>query len=264
MTPANDTNPQLRPLILVTNDDGYQAGGVKALARFACNYGDVMVVAPLHMQSAKSNALTVYDPLRVIPVRETPGLQVFAVNGTPTDCVKIAIDQLAAGRRPSLVLSGINHGFNLGINVLYSGTMGAAFEATIHHLQCVALSFGSYEPDADFTPCMPIAERVVERVLCNSLPKGVCLNVNIPKVPEIKGMKVTTTSMGMWQKEFERRIDPHNIPYYWTSGTYVPDNPDDTATDWYWTQRGYATITPCQADQTAHNAVAAVQKLLNC
>lgn len=251
-----------QPLILITNDDGYQAGGIKALAGVARDYGQVVVCAPLTMQSGKSNAVTVYDPLRALPVSQEPGMTVLAVNGTPTDCVKLALGDLLDGRTPTLVLSGINHGFNLGTNTLYSGTMGAAFEAAIHHLPAVALSYGCYDPDADFTQCLPIVRQMIELALAKGLPKDVCLNVNIPKVDEIKGIKVTTTAMGYWVGEYERRVDPHQMPYYWAAGSYAPDDPADESTDVWATNHGYVAVTPCRADQTARQDLVAIGEML--
>ena len=251
-----------RPLILISNDDGIDFAGIKTLTRVARKLGDVVVAAPLHHQSGKSSAITIITPLRSRKVHEEPGLVMWCVDGTPVDCVKLAINNLMDGRKPDLILSGINHGANMGVSTTYSGTMGIVFEGSIHHIPGVAFSLDDFSPAADFSPCEPIIERIVRRVMEQGLPKGVCLNVNFPK-GEIKGIKATTTSMGHWTAEYEQRVDPFGQDYYWLTGEYVSDDDADDTADHYWLQRGYVSVTPCQVDQTARAALTQVEQLLS-
>lgn len=251
-----------RPLILISNDDGYNFGGIRALIPIAREFGEVVVVAPLHHQSGMGSAITIMSPLRAYKVSQEAGLTVWAVDGTPTDCAKMALDQLLDGRRPDLLLSGINHGLNTGVNTVYSGTMGVVFEGVAHHVPSVAFSYGRYEVDVDFTPCAPWIRQIISRVLERGLPADVCLNVNIPYCDHISGIKVTTTGMGCWQQEYERRTDPFGRDYYWMTGHYVQDNPDDDTTDLYWLERGWVAVTPCRVDQTAHDHLASMRSLL--
>ncbi|MBO4814680.1 MAG: 5'/3'-nucleotidase SurE [Muribaculaceae bacterium] len=252
-----------KPLILISNDDGYNAGGIRTLIAVAREFGDVVVAAPMKQQSGKASAITITTPLRAKRVKQEEGLTVFLIDGTPADCVKLALDQLLEGRHPDLVLAGINHGYNVGVSTLYSGTMGATFEGLVHHVPSVAFSYGSYDPDADFTVCVPYVRSIIGRVLEQGLPKGTCLNVNIPHDKgELKGVKVTTTSLGLWRNEFERRTDPHGADYYWMAGYYEHENPDDETTDLYWIDRGWVSVTPCKVDQTARGVMGEIADLL--
>lgn len=257
----NDMDNKKQPLILISNDDGLQFRGIKVLAHMARQLGEVVVVAPMQHQSGKSSAITLSEPLRAIKVRQEPGLTVYAVNGTPADCAKLALSQLLEDRKPTLMLSGINHGFNMGISTLYSGTMGAAFEGSLHGVPSVAFSLGDYGPDANFDHCLPYVEAITRKVLNGGLPKGVVLNVNMPAGSELKGVKLTATGMGRWVNEFERRVDPHGQPYYWMQGDYEREGCDES-TDIYWLDRGWVTVTPCKVDQTAREAMAQIADLI--
>ena len=253
-------NDYQSPLIIISNDDGYQWKGIKELTALARQWGDVMVVAPEFHQSGMSNAITFSNPLRAKLVVDEPGLQVYAVNGTPTDCAKLAICTLAP-RRPSLLLSGINHGHNAGTSTIYSGTIGVALEGAMHQIPSIGFSLNDYDPDADFTYALRVANDIIGRVLRQGLPHGVCLNVNVPK-GEIKGVKATVAAFGRWEKEYKQRIDPRGRPYYWLGGEYVNEMEGDPTTDMYWMDRGYAAVTPCQVDQTAHEALGEIEDLL--
>lgn len=258
----NTDNKQ--PLILIGNDDGYNSQGIRTLTHVAREFGDVVVAAPLNHQSGKSCAISMDLPLRVKKISQEPGLTVYAVSGTPTDALKLVLDQLLDGRRPNIVLSGINHGFNTGISTIYSGTMGVAFEALVHGLPAVAFSYGSFSREVDFTPCLDIVRDIVKRVLADGLPADVCLNVNFPPSEgPIRGVKVTSTDMGKWVGEFEKRTDPFGHDYYWMTGTYRPADVNDHTTDVYWTERGYASVTPVTTNQTAFTRIADVARLLN-
>ncbi|MDO4512349.1 MAG: 5'/3'-nucleotidase SurE [Bacteroidales bacterium] len=253
-------NQEKRPLILISNDDGFSFSGIHTLIKVARRHADVVAVAPLHQQSGKGCSITFFEPLRAIKVADEEGYQAFTVPGTPVDCVKLAIDQLLGGRRPALVLSGINHGYNYGTCTLYSGTMGVTFEAALHHLPAVAFSAKPFDPKTDFSALEPWIEKVIEKVLAQGLPDGVCLNVNMPQEP--RGMKVVRAAMGKWEKEYERRTDPRGMDYYWVTGNYVLDAPDDAETDVRAVAEGWVTVTPCRVDPTAHAHMAEITALL--
>ncbi len=251
------------PLILICNDDGYQAGGIKALTAIAREMGRVVVAAPQQPQSGMSSAITVGSPLRASQVQAEDGLEVYAVSGTPADCAKLAFNELLGGRRPDLLVSGINHGYNAGNSAIYSGTMGAVFEGLFHGVPGIGFSFNDYTPEADFSSCLPWVRLVMGRVLERGLPQGVCLNVNIPHCSGgPKGLKVTTAAAGRWVCEYERRTDPYGQPYYWMTGTYERDDPYDDSSDLYWLDRGWVSVTPCRADQTCREAMPATAALL--
>ena len=180
--------------------------------------------------------------------------------GTPTDCVKLALNQLLQGRTPDLVLSGINHGYNYGSCTLYSGTMGVVYEAAVHGLPAVAFSAKPFAPDSDFSFCEPWMEQIIAKVLANGLPTGVCLNVNIPE--NASGMQVVRTAMGKWEKEYEHRIDPFGVDYYWVSGEYRLNEPDDPNTDVNVVHAGKVAVTPCRVDPTAHSLLDQISALL--
>ena len=239
-------------LILVSNDDGYNAKGIKSLVEWASRYGYVYCVAPAEHQSGKSSAITIDTPLRATIVEKNERFTIVKVNGTPTDCAKLALNSLLP-RRPDLLLSGINHGYNSGNSVIYSGTMGVVFEGSFRGVPSVGFSYGDYMPDADFSLCEPIVRQVIEKVLAEGLPEGVCLNVNIPKCERILGLKRVKSASGYWKEEFEERVDPHGRVYYWLTGQYHNAEPDNPATDHYWLNRNYATVVPCRADQTAYD-----------
>ena len=252
-----------RPLILISNDDGYNFNGIKTLIKVARSMGDVFVVAPTVHQSGKSSSITFINPVRTILVANEPGYTAYLATGTPADCVKLALSQLMADRMPDVVLAGINHGYNSGLNTLYSGTMACAFEGILHGVPSVAFSFGDYSSDADTSVCEPIVKHVTERVLKAGLPKDVCLNVNIPKMDgDFKGMKVTTGDMGRWINEWEHRKDPSGRDYYWLTGEFEIADKDEGISDYYWLHRGYVTVTPTHVDQTDFASMAAISDLL--
>lgn len=249
-------NNAKRPLILISNDDGFSFNGIKTLTKVARKYGDVVAVAPMTQQSGKGCSITFFEPLRAFKIKDEEGLKCYKVPGTPTDCVKLALDQLLGGRTPDVVLSGINHGYNWGANALYSGTMGVVFEAAVHRIPAVAFSAEPFAPDSDFTVYEQWVERVLTKVLGEGLPEGICLNVNMPA--EAKGVKVVRSAMGKWENEYEHRVDPHGIDYYWTAGTYRLDSPDDHDTDVKAVENGWVAIVPCRADPTGHSLLAQI------
>lgn len=243
-----------RPSILICNDDGIDAPGILALTAAISPMADVIVVAPATEQSAVGHAITIRDPVRAYPrTIEVPGGEVpaYAVTGTPADCIKLAINQLLESP-PDLVLSGINRGPNTAVNVIYSGTVSAATEASILGIDAVAFSLCRWTDD-DYEPAARVAEGIVERVLEKGLPPGILLNVNVPDLPleEMKGVAITRQARSRWEESFKKRHDPFDRPYYWLTGSFV--NLDEgTGTDLEAIEEGYVSVTPLQHDLTAH------------
>jgi 5'-nucleotidase len=235
-----------RPFILVSNDDGIYSNGIKGLAEVAAEFGDVVIVAPDRQQSAVGHAITIEQPLRSQHLT-IDDFDAISVNGTPADCVKLAHDQLL-DRKPDLVLSGINHGSNAGINILYSGTVSAATEGTVLGYPSIAVSCTEYGNDADLSATQEAARRVIRFVLDNGLPKGVTLNVNAP-AGEFKGIKWARMADSRYVEEYEAREDPFNRPYYWLTGKFELLD-DSTDADIHILNEGYASVTPVQYDLT--------------
>jgi len=254
----------IRPLILISNDDGYHYNGIHSLIKVAQRYGDVFVAAPSEHQSGKSSAISLDRPVKAHLVEQRQGYTAYEVSGTPADCVKLAISQLMSDRQPDLVLAGINHGYNMGISSLYSGTMACVYEGIMHGVPSVAFSYGVFTRNADTSPCEPLVEQVLKRVLEKGLPQGICLNVNIPPFDQgdIKGLKVTTSDLGRWVNEWEKRSHPMGGDYYWMTGDYEMLDENDDRTDMYWLRRHYATATPCHIDQTDHESISTISDLL--
>lgn len=238
-----------RPLILVTNDDGINAPGIEKLYTTMQEIGDVAVVAPDREMSAAGHAITLSDPLRVSKVQLKNGITGHAVNGTPADCVKIAVKAIL-DRIPDLVVSGINQGSNTGINVIYSGTVSAATEGIILGIPSIAFSLASYEYK-NFNPAGRIAHRLVCKILEEGVPDNTLLNVNIPAVPgeEIKGIYVTKQGKAFYDERFDKRIDPRNRTYYWMTGERKTME-EDEGSDERAVQEGYVSVTPVQYDLT--------------
>lgn len=248
-----------RPLILVTNDDSYQAKGIQSLVKAMSTIGKVVVVAPDKPQSGMGHAVTIHDPIRIHPIEMPYADVAFACSGTPVDCVKIAL-YTVLDRKPDIVVSGINHGSNASINVIYSGTMSAAVEAAVEGIPSVGFSLLDYNADADFEVSMQVAQTIVNQVLHDAqFPENVCLNVNIPKGHSIAGIKVCRQANGMWMEQFEKRTDPFHRDYYWMTGEFViKDKGEDT--DQHALDNNYVSVVPVQFDLTAHHAVAHLQK----
>lgn len=239
-----------RPLILVSNDDSISAKGVHELIRALQPIGEVVAVCPELPQSGMSMALTVNSPLRVIRLEDYRGAKMYKVSGTPVDCIKMAVDNLL-DRRPDIVVSGINHGSNAAINVVYSGTMGAAFEGCAYGIPSIGFSLTSHSEDADFSACMPVVERLVRLVLQNGLPKDVCLNVNMPAhVSEYTEMRVTRGCQGRWDDGYKEYRDPAHRPFYWLAGEFINEEPDNEDTDEWCLNHGIVSIVPVKLDPT--------------
>lgn len=251
-----------RPLILVSNDDGVHAKGLRALLEMLSPDADVIAVAPATPQSAKSSALTVGEPLRIHRHPDICGASVYAVTGTPVDCVKLGLHAIVE-RRPDIMLSGINHGSNSGNSVTYSGTMGAALEACMVGIPAIGFSLLDFSHDADFSGCGPIVRRLVPEVLRNGLPDGVCLNVNIPVIDVPKGIKVVRGARGYWTEEYEEMKDSYGNSVWWLTGRFNNTEPEASDTDEYWLKRGYATIVPTLTDQSARTHIDTISDSLN-
>lgn len=239
-----------RPLILVCNDDGIFSPGIKALAEVADEFGDVEIVAPDRQQSAVGHAITIQTPLRTRSFRIDDRFNGQAVSGTPADSIKLAHNQLLK-RKPDLVVSGINHGSNAGINILYSGTVSAATEGTILGYPSIAFSCTDFDEKADLSGCKEAARKVIGYVLNHGLPRGVTLNLNAP-AGELKGIKWVRQANSRYVEEFEGRVDPNNRSYYWMTGKFqLLDEDEDN--DISAIERGFASLTPIQYDLTSYS-----------
>jgi len=244
------------PLILVTNDDSISAKGIHFLVEAMKPLGDILVVAPDKPQSGTGHAITINHPLRLKKVNEFPGIESYTCSGTPVDCVKLAIYEVLK-KRPTLLVSGINHGSNAATNVLYSGTMSAAVEGAIENIPSVGFSLLDFDADADFDAAAFFAQKIVKEMIKNGLSKGSCLNVNIPKgkLNTIKGIKIARQGRAFWEDSFEKRKDPHGNDYFWLTGDFsVTDKGEDT--DMWALDNRYVSVVPTQFDLTAHHLIA--------
>jgi 5'-nucleotidase len=249
-----------KPLILVTNDDGITAKGIATLIEVASQIGEVIVVAPDSPQSGKGHAITISDPLRLEKNNIYGNIEAYQCSGTPADCVKIAKKMILKDRKISLVVSGVNHGSNSSISVIYSGTMSAAIEAAIENIPSIGFSLLDYAFDADFSHTKVIIKQIIEKALEKTIPAYTALNVNIPSIQKtpIKGIKWCRQALARWQEEYERRVDPNGRSYYWASGNLV--NEDQAIdTDEYALSAGYVTIVPCKFDLTAYSVLDKLQ-----
>ena len=252
-----------RPQILVTNDDGITAPGVRRLVEFMNEIGDVTVVAPNSPQSGKGHAITINSTLTFEEIQLDGPQKDYSLSGTPVDCVKFALDKIMT-RRPDIVVSGINHGANSSINVIYSGTMSAAVEAGVEGLQAIGFSLLDFSWDADFAQAKEFIQGIVLKTLENPLPKGVVLNVNIPKLKkdQIKGVKVCRQAVAKWEESFDERINPHGKKYYWLTG-YFNNMDNGVDADENALADGYISVVPVKFDLTAHEYMADLGAILN-
>lgn len=243
-------------LILVTNDDGLYAAGLRTLLEVVEEFGKVVMISTTESMSGMSQALTVKTPLRVKLLEENDRHRIYACNGTPTDSVKLAINQLLE-RKPDRVVSGINHGANASVSVLYSGTMAAALEGCLYGINSVGFSLNNFSPTADFSVCKKYIRAVMKKLNANPLPDGICLNVNIPAVnrDQIRGVKICRQAKGNWREEFEKRKDPMGKTYYWLTGVFQNHEPLATDTDEWALANNYVSIVPVTVDMTAHNYI---------
>jgi len=241
-----------KPLVLVTNDDGINAPGLRTLINIVKELARVVVVAPENSHSGMGHAVTLTQPIRLRKILETESITEYACTGTPVDCVKLAINNLL-DEKPALIVSGINHGANSSVNIIYSGTMAAAIEGALADINAIGFSLLDFSYKADFSPGVPYIKSIIQNMLSAEYNHGCCLNVNIPSVPasDIKGIKVCRQSKGQWIEEFVQRTDPHNHEYYWLTGTFhkKEDSPD---TDLWALDNNYISIVPVTLDYTNH------------
>lgn len=249
-----------KPLILVTNDDGVMAPGIRHLVKYMMELGEVVVVAPDKPQSGMGHAVTITNPLRLEKITVDGGHAEYSCSGTPVDCVKLAVTQVLK-RKPDLLVSGINHGSNSSISVIYSGTMSAAIEGAMEGIPSVGFSLLDYRFDADFTQAKKHILRVASNVLEHGLPEGICLNVNIPAVKEkeIKGIKVCRQARGNWNEDFDYRKDPRGKDYYWLTGEFVLYENSNETDEWA-LSNNYVSVVPVQFDFTAHDLIPEITK----
>jgi 5'-nucleotidase len=238
-----------KPLILISNDDGVDAEGIRQLTAALHGLGDRVVFAPDGPRSGMSCAITVTTPVKCSIVRQEDGLTVYSCTGTPVDCVKLAISEILP-RRPDLLVSGINHGGNHALSVHYSGTMGAAFEGCVFDVPSMGVSMYKYTPGADFSACCRYARLLAVQLLQCGLPHGVYLNLNVPNVPEVKGMRAARQTDGKWMREYVRETDENGDPAYRLTGEYVKTGPDYPDNDLTLLKSGYASLVPCHLDVT--------------
>nr|WP_319573506.1 5'/3'-nucleotidase SurE [uncultured Draconibacterium sp.] len=246
-------NDSEKPLILVTNDDGIHAKGLRELVEVMQFFGDVVVISSEVSMSGKACGITVDQPLRAVPVEKIHGVPTFKCNGTPVDSVKLSFNSLLE-RTPDYVVSGINHGSNASISVIYSGTMGAAIEGGLHGVPSIGFSLEDYSSDADFSKAKMVVARVFQSVVENGIPAFTCLNVNIPK-GKPQGIKVCRQAHGKWMEEFEKRIDPHGREYHWLSGYFQNLDEDTEDTDVFALENNFATVVPVRVDMTCYETM---------
>lgn len=245
-----------KPIIIVSNDDGITYKGLKTLVECIADLAEVIVVAPNKPQSAMGHSVTIHYPLMVTKSKQFPGIEAYECSGTPADCVKIAQSHLLGERTAAMVVSGINHGSNTALNILYSGTMAAAIEGAIEGLPAVGFSLGDFHADADFSHTTIHVEKIVLQVLNHGLPKGVALNVNFPKRQEqpIQGLRICRQANARWVDAFSERETPSGRPYLWLTGDFVNfDHGEDT--DQWAVEHNYTSIVLCSFDLTAHHAI---------
>ena len=245
-----------KPLILITNDDSISAPGIRTLIEVMSEIGEVVVVAPDSPQSAMGHAITINNTLYLNKISaDDATIAEYSCSGTPVDCVKMAVNEILK-QKPDLCVSGINHGSNSSINVIYSGTMSAAVEAGIEGIPAIGFSLLDYNWNADFNQIKPFVKKIAEEVLKNGLPDGTVLNVNFPKLKteDIKGIKICRQAKAMWQEKFDKRVTPFGKEYYWLTGEFINQDKGEDTDEWA-LANDYISIVPVQFDLTAHHAI---------
>lgn len=244
-----------RPFILISNDDGYEAKGIHCLIELIRDMADILVCAPDGARSGYACAFSATHPLTLTCRHQEPGLEIWSCNGTPVDCVKIALAELCGNRRPQMVIGGINHGDNASVNAHYSGTMGVTLEGCMKYIPSVAFSLCDHSDDADFHPLEPLIRQIVRKVLDEGLPIGVCLNVNFPLTDHYQGVKVCRMAHGTWGNEVVKYHHPRGYDYWWMVGKYTNDEPEAEDTDNWALRHNYVAITPTRIDLTAYEMI---------
>ena len=253
-----------KPLILVSNDDGITSKGIRVLVNVMKKLGDVVVVAPDSPQSGMGHAITIGETLRLYEEDIFEDVIAYKSSGTPADCVKLAKHHVMKDRQPDLVVSGINHGSNTSISVLYSGTMSAAIEGALEGLPSIGFSLCDYSSKADFSHVEEYVYKISKQFLDNGIAKGVALNVNFPpkRNEPIRGVKVCRQAHAKWQEEFSERFDPNGRKYYWMAGNFVNFDKGEDNDEWA-IANNYVSIVPCQYDLTAHHAISQINEEWN-
>lgn len=239
----------MKPLILISNDDGINAKGLHALVVMLSPLGNLFVVAPDRARSGASCSITSEYPIKQTLVKSEDGLTMYSCTGTPADCVKLALDQML-GRQPDLIVGGINHGNNATINIHYSGTVGIAIEGTLHGIPSIAYSLDNQSADADFAPLTSYIRHITSLVLEKGLPFGSCLNVNFPSAQAFAGTRICRMAYSSWIDEYTLCNHPHGEHYYWLGGECTNDEPDESDTDSWALERDFIAITPIKVDAT--------------
>lgn len=259
-----NNNSQQRPLVLISNDDGYQAKGIRSLIGFLSTMDlDILVCAPDSPRSGFSRAFSATKPLHLTRrPSEWDNVEIWSSDGTPVDCVKLAVSELCKGRTPALVVSGINHGDNSSVNCHYSGTMGVALEACMKYLPAVAFSLCDLDADADFTPLAGYIRKLVADTLEHGLPRGICLNVNFPKGADFRGVRVCRMAYARWTNEVVSCRHPRGFNYYWMVGDLHDDEPEAEDSDQWALRHGYVAITPTRLDYTAYEFFSEMERRL--
>jgi len=250
-----------KPTILVVNDDGITAKGIQTLAFLMREIAEVVIVAPDSPQSGMGHAITIAKPLRLEEVDLYEGIKSYQCSGTPADCVKLAVNKVLH-RKPDLLVSGINHGSNSSINVIYSGTMSAAVEGAIEGIPSIGFSYCDYSANADFSPTHKVVNQIVRQVLKNGLPLGSLLNVNIPFVQsqdELKGIRICRQANAKYKEEFDERLDPHKRKYYWLTGVFALNDHGEDTDEWA-LRNNYVSVVPVQYDLTDHKSIATLNQ----
>ncbi len=245
-----------KPLILVSNDDGITSKGIRTLVEVMQEIGEVVVVAPDSPQSGMGHAITIGNTLRLDQSSIFGDVIAYQCSGTPADCVKIAKHFVLKGRQPDLVVSGVNHGSNTSVSVLYSGTMSAAIEGAMESMPAIGFSLCDYASDADFDHVRPYIKKITKEVLSKGLYQGVALNVNFPpkRNEPIKGIKVCQQAHAKWEETFKERFDPYGRRYFWLAGNFVNFDKGEDNDEWA-IANNYVSIVPCQYDLTSHPAI---------
>lgn len=246
-----------KPLILISNDDGITSRGIRKLVDIMKHLGEVVVVAPDSPQSGMGHAITVGDTLRLRKSDIFGSIEAYECSGTPADCVKLAKHYVLKDRNIDLIVSGVNHGSNSSISVLYSGTMSAAIEGAIEGVPSIGFSLCDYDPNADMSHIDEYLEKIASEALTKGIPKGIALNVNFPVIQKqsIRGIKVCRQANANWEEEFDERKDPYGRTYFWMVGNFVNHDKGEDNDEWA-LANNYISIVPCQFDMTGHHAIA--------
>ncbi|MBQ8774506.1 MAG: 5'/3'-nucleotidase SurE [Alistipes sp.] len=253
-------------IIFLTNDDSYLSKGFRAAVNLAREFGRVIAIAPDRVQSGMSQAITINTPLFLRQVEVSDDVEIYAFSGTPVDCAKIAFDHFFKDKRVDLVLSGINHGSNAAVNVMYSGTMGAAIEGSFYGVPSIGLSLDDHDADADFEGAVKYGREIIASVMeaADRLPRPLCLNVNVPRcaAEDIQGIRLARQTRGFWREDFYARQDPHGRDYFWLTGAFQNAEPDAEDTDEWALAHRYVSVVPVQVDMTDYRMLGSLKGVI--